>query len=97
MKIENKIAIGCIVQWYEVEIAGFYVDSLLQAIESIDNQENIIVDFCFYMSENFEPIDTQQMTMGKVLDRFRDMEDRLRKTNVHCNVEYYSNVWFIRG
>ena len=35
----NKIAIGCIVQWYEVEIAGFYVDSLLQAIESIDNQE----------------------------------------------------------
>ena len=91
MKIENKIAIGCIVQWYEVEIAGFYVDSLLQAIESIDNQENIIVDFCFYMSENFEPIDTQQMTMGKVLDRFRDMEDRLRKTNVHCNVEYYTD------
>ena len=31
------------------------------------------------MSENFEPIDTQQMTMDKVLNRFRDMEDRLEK------------------
>ena len=38
MKIENKIAIGCIVQWYEVEIVGFYIESLLQAIEGVDNK-----------------------------------------------------------
>ena len=63
MKIENKIAIGCIVQWYEVEIVGFYIESLLQAIEGVDNKENVIVDVCFYMSENFEPIDEKQMKL----------------------------------
>ncbi len=90
MKIQNKIAIGCIVQWYEVEIAGFYVESLLQALEDVENPENVIVDFCFYMSENFEPIDTKQMTMHKILNRFQKMQYELNKTGAVCNIEFYN-------
>ena len=89
MKIDNKIAIGCIVQWYEIEISNEYVESLLQALNVIDNPENIIVDFCFYLSENFEQIDTKQMKMNKILNRFKEMEHKLNKTGAQCNIEYY--------
>tara|TARA_Y100000361_G_scaffold72512_1_gene64252 strand:+ start:3783 stop:4784 length:1002 start_codon:yes stop_codon:yes gene_type:complete len=91
VKIENKIAIGCIVQWYEVEIVGFYIESLLQAIEGVDNKENVIVDVCFYMSENFEPIDEKQMKMSEVWNRFRGLEKSLIESGVTCNIEYYTS------
>ena len=28
VKLNNKFAIGCLVQWYEIEIVGEYIESL---------------------------------------------------------------------
>ena len=58
MNSETKIAIGCIIQWYEVEMYENYIDSVINAIDYIDNKENVIVDLCFYLSENIERLDT---------------------------------------
>ena len=41
MKINNKFAIGCLVQWYEIEIVEEYVKSIKDAINRIENKENI--------------------------------------------------------
>ena len=35
-KIKNKFAIGCLVQWYEIEIVGEYIDSLIQALGEVE-------------------------------------------------------------
>ena len=45
IKLENKFAIGCLVQWYEIEMISDYIQSLNNAIKNIENKENIVVDF----------------------------------------------------
>jgi hypothetical protein len=41
--METKFAIGCLVQWYEIEIIEEYVNSLKKSLEGI--KDNIIIDF----------------------------------------------------
>ena len=36
--VDTKIAIGCIVQWYEVEMYEEYLDSVINAINFVDNK-----------------------------------------------------------
>ena len=47
MKLTNKFAIGCLVQWYEIEIIEEYLQSLKNALELVDNRENVIIDLYF--------------------------------------------------
>ena len=56
MKINNKFAIGCLVQWYEIEQIGEYIESVKQSLEQIENPENIIIDFTFTVSQKLEKI-----------------------------------------
>ena len=41
-----KLAIGCHVMWYEIEMVGEYIDSLLQLIKQVPKEEhkNIYID-----------------------------------------------------
>ena len=42
MKIKNKIAIGCLIQWYEIELIEEYLQSVKNAVDIIDNKEKAI-------------------------------------------------------
>jgi translation initiation factor 1 (eIF-1/SUI1) len=44
VRIKNKFAIGCLVQWYEIELIGEYLQSVKNALDIIENKENVIVD-----------------------------------------------------
>jgi len=57
MNLKYKYAIGCLVQWYEVEILGEYIESVNNALEQIDNKENVIVDFHVNMNQDLEKCD----------------------------------------
>ena len=50
VKLKNKFAIGCIVQWYEIEMVEEYLQSLKNALDAIDNKNDIeiILDEDFY-------------------------------------------------
>ena len=43
--LKNKIAIGCLVQWYEIKIVEEYIHSVRNALELVDNVENVVLDF----------------------------------------------------
>lgn len=49
---KTKFAIGCLVQWYEVDIIGEYIETLKEAIEHYDG--DVIVDFCLVMNTDLE-------------------------------------------
>ena len=51
-----KIAIGCHIMWYEIEMIEEYVQSLHQLIEEAprEDRENICVDFYLNLSQHFE-------------------------------------------
>ena len=49
--MKNKIAIGCLVQWYDIKLVGEYLQSLRNAIDFIDNSDSVFIDICFNVSE----------------------------------------------
>ena len=72
MKIKNTFAIGCLVQWYEIEIIGEYIQSLKDAIGEINNKKNIIVDFTFVTNQELEKIDDNH-EINALRFKFQDM------------------------
>ena len=50
--MKTKLAIGCLVQWYECDIIGEYVESLKDAINAYDGE--VIVDFTISTNEELE-------------------------------------------
>ena len=60
MKLNNTFAIGCLVQWYEIEIVEEYLQSVKNSIEMLDNKKNVIVDLYFNTDQSLEKVDESQ-------------------------------------
>jgi len=50
--MKTKIAIGCLVQWYEAEIIGEYIESLKDAVKSYDG--TVTIDFHVNTNQDLE-------------------------------------------
>ena len=57
-KLNNTFAIGCLVQWYEVDIIGEYLDSLKDAIDSYDGQ--VQVDILLSTNQDLEKVEDDE-------------------------------------
>ena len=73
-KLNNKFAIGCLVQWYEIEIIEEYINSLKIALEDIEDGD-VIVNFKLVINQDLEKIDESQMTIDEIITRFEKMID----------------------
>ena len=73
-KLNNKFAIGCLVQWYEIEIIEEYIDSLRQSLNQLENKENVIVNFKLVINQDLEKIN-DEITMDEIITRFEKMID----------------------
>ena len=69
MKLTNKIAIGCLVQWYEIEIIDEYIQSIRNALDLVDNKENIVLDFVLVTNQDLEKINNE-ITMEEIETKF---------------------------
>ena len=66
----NKIAIGCLVQWYEIELVEEYLQSVKNAVDMIDNKKDVIIDLYFNTDETLEKIDKDKISMSSICDKF---------------------------
>jgi len=89
IKLSNKFAIGCLIQWYEVEMIEEYLQSVKNSLENIENKDNVIVDLCFNLDQSLEKVDTKQYSLSKIENRFKEMEKDLSKI---CNLTIRYNV-----
>jgi len=96
MMKQCSIAIGCLVQWYEVEIVGEYLQSVKNALKDIENKENVIVDLYFNMTTSLEKIDESKMNMTKIARRFSDMEKDLKRDKINLNVQTLGVICYMR-
>ena len=62
MKLKNKYIIGTHIMFFEIDMIGEQTTSLINAIKTVDNPENITIDYYFNMSEYFEKIDRNQIS-----------------------------------
>ena len=88
MNLKNKIAIGCLVQWYEIEMIEEYLTSIKNAVNEVKNRENVIIDFCFNINEDLEKLDTSKTTMTEINKRFDKM---VRENLSNCNYTIFRN------
>ena len=83
--MKTKFAIGCLVQWYEIEIVGEYIESLKQTLSHQDDS-NVIVDFTFNINQKLEKIDTTQASLKELTDKFDNMVESLNYENINWRV-----------
>ena len=87
--MKTKFAIGCLVQWYEIEIVQEYIDSLKQSLEHQENN-NVIIDFTFNINQQLEKIDESVAKLDELVDRFKTMVSPLKKLvkkyDVRCRI-----------
>ena len=79
MKLKNKYIIGTHVMFYEIEALKDFVQSYKNAINEVENKENVIFELFFNMSETFESIDTDQISKEELLNKFNVICDDLEK------------------
>ena len=70
MKLDKKYIIGTHVMFYEVEMISEFVESVYQAVNQVDNKDNITIDFLFNFSEYFEKVDTNQISTDEIKVKF---------------------------
>ena len=58
--MKTKFAIGCLVQWYEIEIIEEYIESLKDAVDVYDGE--VLLDFTFITCQELEKIEGADMT-----------------------------------
>ena len=57
--MKTKFAIGCLVQWYEIEIIEEYIESVTDAIDGYDGE--VLLDFTFITCQDLEKIEGANM------------------------------------
>jgi len=62
MKLKNKYAFGCLMQWYEIEMVEEHINSLIQMMEGIENPQNVTFDFCIGLDERLEECEPENFT-----------------------------------
>ena len=81
--MQTKFAIGCLVQWYEIDIVSEYINSVISATDyySIDN---VTIDITFTTNQDLETISEDK----KILDIYYDFYlqvNKLSKYNTNIN------------
>ncbi len=92
-----KLAIGCHVMWYEIEMIGEYIESLRQLVEQIpmEDRGNIYIDFYLNVSQHFERAESAS-TLKMVEDRFRgEILSQLEGTGAIVTYDVDDKLYFI--
>ena len=58
-ELKNKFAIGCLIQWYEIELVEEYLQSVKNAVDTIENKDSVIIDLYFNCDQTLEKIDKE--------------------------------------
>lgn len=66
---KTKFAIGCLVQWYEVEMISEYIETLNEAINEYDG--NVLVDVTLVMNQDLEKTSLDRIEFLNIKDRVK--------------------------
>ena len=77
--MKTKFAIGCLVQWYEVDIIGEYIETLKEAMDVYDGK--VIVDFTICMNQDLEKcVDEERLKLCRANIGLKIMDVKFKTT-----------------
>ena len=88
--MKTKFAIGCLVQWYEVDIIGEYIETLKEAIDAYDGE--VEVEIILALNQKLEKTSNDQF-LKTLPGKFREVIEDLKKTvtvNYTCRPDLYT-------
>ena len=91
MKLNKKYIIGTHVMFYEIEVIPEFIQSVVQAVDGLENPANVTVDFQFNISEYFEKVDTSKFSKKDLIDRFTSELSELEQAGVNLVVDIYES------
>ena len=86
MKLQNKIVVGTLVQFYEMEMLPELLYSYSKMLENIENPENVYFDFCFSTQEFLEKIDEDYFWEKYKAGSANSMEMEFKRQVVEANL-----------
>ena len=89
MKLNNKFAIGCLAQWYEIEIFEEYIESVMKSLMDIDNKKNVTVDIMVNLSQSLEEVDREQLELGEIFQRYLKIRQKLWDSRISAKFNFY--------
>ena len=92
-----KIAIGCHIMWYEIEMVEEYVDSLVQLVGQVSEEEhkNIYIDLYLNTNTYFEKPESKD-TIEKVIEKFNSqILQRFRYQYLNLSHQISDKFYFI--
>ena len=84
MELKNKYIIGTHIMFFEIEMIKEQTQSILDALKTVDNPENVTIDYFFNISEYFEKVDKEKISKEKLKSLFNDEIAKLSKSG--CKV-----------
>ena len=86
MQIKNKYCIGMHVQFYEIDMVKEHIQSLINAVNTVENKDNITIDLFYNISEFFEKINREEISKDDLITKFLSLVKSVESTG--CNVTY---------
>lgn len=81
----TKFAVGCLVQWYEIEMLPEYIDTLLAAVDMYGKDE-VLVDIKLTTNQELEQLDSPDR-LSYILSQFDKQVQRLSNYSVNVDVD----------
>lgn len=83
--MKTKFAIGCLVQWYEIDILPDYIDTLVRAIDIYD-AEQVLLDIKLITNQELEQID-QPDRIDYILSTFEQEVKKLENYRLTIGID----------
>lgn len=95
--MKTKFAIGCLIQWYEIEMVEEYINSLKLALSNYTG--NVLIDFNFNINQELEKINKTQTTIEYLKNKFLNIIKDLPNVNYIINESFITisdyRRWFL--
>jgi hypothetical protein len=80
LNLNNKYIIGTHIMFYEIEMVSDHIDSIVNAVNVVENKQNVTVDLFFNISEYFEKIDRSEITKEELIEKFLSLVKAVEQT-----------------
>ena len=81
----TSFAIGCLVQWYEIEILSEYIDTVLDAVNNYE-KDLVTIDIKLCINQDLEKLEKEDRLIY-ILSRFDEQIDRLAEFKTNFTIE----------
>ena len=83
--MKTTFAIGCLTQWYEIEMLSEYVDTLLAAIE-VYGKDKVNIDIKLITNQELEQADTSDR-LSYIVSKFNEEVNKLKGCRLNVSID----------